>query len=120
LTNYNMNIRQTIKKVLKEEIDSVIERYVNKYYSIDFNIEVNDRLWGYTITINLYPKDKEIEKYGNINFYSTWKILNGKKVINYDTNSSYNTGGVFRVMGLVKELNDWLYKKSKEYIEERL
>jgi len=115
-----MNLRETIKKVLKEEIDSTIEKIVNRYYTIDFNIEVNDRLWGYTITINLYPKDKKIEKCGNINFYSTWKILNGKKVINYDTNSSYNTGGVFRVMGLVNELNDWLYKKSKEYIEERL
>jgi len=113
-----MNLQENIKKVLKEEIDSVIEKYINKYYSIDFDIKVNDRFWGYTITINLYPKDKETEKYGNINFYSTWKIINGK-IVNYDTNSVDN-GGVFRVMGLVRELNNWLYKKSKEFIESKI
>jgi hypothetical protein len=114
-----MNLKENIRKVLREETDSIIEKYINKYYITDISVEYNDRYWGYTVTINLQPKDKETEKYGEIYFYSTWKIINGK-FVNYDTNVAYNTGGLFRIMGLAKELNTWLYKKSKEFIREKL
>jgi hypothetical protein len=114
-----MNIRQTIKKVLTEEVGSIVEKYVYKYYITDITFEYNHNYWGYTVTIYLQPKDKETEKYGEIYFHSTWKIINGK-LVNYDTNSAYNTGGLFRIMGLVKELNIWLYKKSKEFIESKI
>jgi hypothetical protein len=112
-----MSIQETIRKVLKEEVDSIIEKYVNKYYVTNITVEYNDRYWGYTVTINLQPKDKETEKYGEIYFYSTWKIINGR-LVNYDTNSVDN-GGVFRMMGLVNELNTWLYKKSKDFVRNK-
>ena len=71
------------------------------------------------MTLTLHPKDNETKNHGPIVYFSSWEWREGN-VYNYDTNSAYNTGGLFKTMGLKDELNKWLYKKSKEFIHEKI
>lgn len=121
-----MNLKQTIRKILKEEseekkdVNSLIEKYVEKYYTIDYNFKPIPRLETlrtrvFNITILLVPKQGvSLEKSELPIFYSTWIVGNGTLTC-YDTNSAYVENTIFKKVGLQKELESWLYQKSKEF-----
>ena len=120
-----MNLQETIKNILREETDykinSLIEKYIDKYYRLDINVEpvrpletIRTRVFG--IDIKLYPKlVEDIKKTQQPSvYYSTWVLGNGT-VTCYDTNSAYVQPGIFKKMGLEKELLNYLYGLTKSY-----
>lgn len=111
------DLKESIKRILREEttpITKVISHLVDQHYNVGYEDEVNRKFL--LLTITLTPKTDKSKRYGNIIFYSSWEEDTRRRgqIKNYDTNSAYNEGGMFKPMGLEKALSSWLYEKSKE------
>jgi hypothetical protein len=118
-----MNLRETIKKVLKEEIHNDVELIIDKFYNIKFSISpIRNQVGLFMMIIKLIPKVKGPKE---IEYYSSWGLTknynsNGelvRQVKNYDTFEVSNLG-VFS--GIEKDLNRYLFDKSKEYVLENI
>jgi hypothetical protein len=110
-----MKLIQTLSKLLKEN-NNLIQKLINDNYDVKINFEKSKSFTKkYNLNIKLFPKSPEAEMFANehIWYYASFNLReNGFKL--FDTNSAYNKGGMFTVLGLTDELDEWLYNKVKE------
>lgn len=114
-----MKLENTLRSILIETHQDIIEDLVNENYTVKYNIERSEHFYGqFNMSLKLIPKSTEAKNLSDepIILYSAFKMIRNNPRIT-DTNSAYNKGGIFKVLGLINELNDWLYYKSKEIIK---
>lgn len=103
--------------ITEEDKDDIISKLVDKFYHFEIDIE-RGGLWGSFIAlrIELIPKRQESKNFEPILFYSSYEKF-GDKFKFYDNNTAYSDDGIFKHLGLNRELARWLQKKSDEFIK---
>lgn len=103
--------------VLKEDKQQTVSKLVEKFYNIDFKI--SSQTWSIIrLDMILTPKSDVVKEFGVIKYFSAWEIKSSlnKKFKFLDSNSAYADNTMFKNLGLQWDLNNWMLKKSKEYI----
>lgn len=110
-----MKLIQTLSKLLKEN-NNLIQKLINDNYDVKINLQKSSNyLDEYKLDIKLIPKSHEAKMFSDelISFYASFKLKNNKLKL-YDTNTAYSEGGIFKALGLINDLEEWLYNKTKE------
>ena len=116
----------------KSEVESIlentekynlIEKIVSKYYDLEiehfFSTYYTDLIH---VIIRLVPKNENISKIGKIEIRTQWYKADADGV-GYHltiTDRSYNTGGIFKTIGLINQLDEWLMNQTEKYVSENL
>lgn len=114
-----MKLINTLHTLLIENRQELIDFLIDENYYIDSEIKHNYLYDTYLVTIRLIPKSEEAKKLERfpIEFFSSTKMgKNEPRII--ESNSAYNEGGMFRVLGLTDELHTWLINKTKEITQQ--
>lgn len=114
-----MKLINTLHKILIESNQALIDILIDENYYIDSEIKYNFLYETYLVTIRLIPKSEEakkLERFPIEVFSSTKMVKNEPRII--ETNSAYNEGGMFSVLGLTDELHTWLLNKTKEITQQ--
>ena len=118
-----MNLQEQIYRineimgVPKEDKDQTISKLVEKFYNIDLKVE--SQTWSIIrLDMILTPKSDVVKEFGIIKYFSAWEIKSSlnKKFKFFDSNSAYADNTMFKNLGLQQDLNNWMLKKSKEYL----
>lgn len=114
-----MKLINTLHKILIESNQELIDILIDENYYIDSEIKYNFLYETYLVTIRLIPKSEEakkLERFPIEVFSSTKMVKNEPRII--ETNSAYNEGGMFSVLGLTDELHTWLLNKTKKITQQ--
>lgn len=117
LKKQKYHLNELFSLITEEDKNDIISKLVDKFYHMEIDIE-RGALGGrfVALKIELIPKRKESKNFDPILFYSSYERV-GEKLKFYDNNTAYGDNGIFKHLGLNRELARWLQIKSNEFIK---